>query len=88
MFCFPDAPPISQAPILMLRPRAWNMVEHCMMVLLNYIIIKWRNVFILYMLISLYVFCYVWYRYRMVTFYALICLLLSLFKLFMCIGKW
>ncbi|KAL2077736.1 hypothetical protein ACEWY4_027240 [Coilia grayii] len=29
---FPNAPPISQAPILMLRPRAWNMVEHCMMV--------------------------------------------------------
>ncbi|XP_012689839.1 malate synthase-like [Clupea harengus] len=28
---FHNAPPISQAPILMLRPRAWNMVEHCMM---------------------------------------------------------
>lgn len=27
-----DAPPISQAPVLMLRPRAWNMVEHNMMV--------------------------------------------------------
>uniref|UniRef100_H3B0Y8 malate synthase n=1 Tax=Latimeria chalumnae TaxID=7897 RepID=H3B0Y8_LATCH len=26
------APPISKAPILMLRPRAWNMVEHAMMV--------------------------------------------------------
>uniref|UniRef100_A0A671R820 malate synthase n=1 Tax=Sinocyclocheilus anshuiensis TaxID=1608454 RepID=A0A671R820_9TELE len=25
-------PPISQAPVLMLRPRAWNMVEHNMMV--------------------------------------------------------
>nr|XP_014344193.1 PREDICTED: malate synthase-like [Latimeria chalumnae] len=29
---FPGAPPISKAPILMLRPRAWNMVEHAMMV--------------------------------------------------------
>ncbi|KAM4621515.1 malate synthase-like [Polymixia lowei] len=29
---FPNAPPISQAPVLMLRPRAWNMVEHNMMV--------------------------------------------------------
>ncbi|XP_046876415.1 malate synthase-like [Hypomesus transpacificus] len=29
---FPDTPPISQAPVLMLRPRAWNMVEHNMMV--------------------------------------------------------
>ncbi|KAI1883739.1 hypothetical protein AGOR_G00234650 [Albula goreensis] len=29
---FHDAPPISQAPVLMLRPRAWNMVEHSMMV--------------------------------------------------------
>ncbi|XP_056327676.1 malate synthase-like isoform X2 [Danio aesculapii] len=29
---FQDAPPISQAPVLMLRPRAWNMVEHNMMV--------------------------------------------------------
>ncbi|KAG9272263.1 hypothetical protein AMEX_G13231 [Astyanax mexicanus] len=29
---FHDAPPISQAPVLMLRPRAWNMVEHNMMV--------------------------------------------------------
>ncbi|XDV37468.1 hypothetical protein PO909_007065 [Leuciscus waleckii] len=29
---FQDVPPISQAPILMLRPRAWNMVEHNMMV--------------------------------------------------------
>ncbi|XP_071769701.2 malate synthase-like [Centroberyx gerrardi] len=29
---FPNAPPISQAPVLMLRPRAWNMVEHSMMV--------------------------------------------------------
>ncbi|XP_043917570.1 malate synthase-like isoform X2 [Protopterus annectens] len=28
----PDVPPISDAPILMLRPRAWNMVEHNMMV--------------------------------------------------------
>ncbi|TRY54737.1 hypothetical protein DNTS_031263 [Danionella cerebrum] len=27
-----DAPVISQAPVLMLRPRAWNMVEHNMMV--------------------------------------------------------
>ncbi|XP_048826452.1 malate synthase-like [Brienomyrus brachyistius] len=29
---FPDVPPISRAPLLMLRPRAWNMVEHNMMV--------------------------------------------------------
>ncbi|KAI4800034.1 hypothetical protein KUCAC02_016571 [Chaenocephalus aceratus] len=29
---FPNAPHISQAPVLMLRPRAWNMVEHNMMV--------------------------------------------------------
>ncbi|CAB1325427.1 unnamed protein product [Coregonus sp. 'balchen'] len=29
---FPNAPKISQAPVLMLRPRAWNMVEHNMMV--------------------------------------------------------
>uniref|UniRef100_V9KGI5 malate synthase n=1 Tax=Callorhinchus milii TaxID=7868 RepID=V9KGI5_CALMI len=29
---FPDVPPISKAPILMLRPRAWNMVEHNMLV--------------------------------------------------------
>ncbi|XP_054648273.1 malate synthase-like isoform X2 [Dunckerocampus dactyliophorus] len=29
---FPDAPHISQAPVLMIRPRAWNMVEHNMMV--------------------------------------------------------
>ncbi|XP_036407523.1 malate synthase-like [Megalops cyprinoides] len=29
---FHDAPPISQAPVLMLRPRAWNMVEQNMMV--------------------------------------------------------
>ncbi|TSO15268.1 Malate synthase, glyoxysomal [Bagarius yarrelli] len=29
---FPDVPPISQAPVLMLRPRAWNMVEHNMLV--------------------------------------------------------
>ncbi|KAK2849575.1 hypothetical protein Q5P01_009409 [Channa striata] len=29
---FPDVPAISQAPVLMLRPRAWNMVEHNMMV--------------------------------------------------------
>ncbi|XP_069487188.1 malate synthase-like [Ambystoma mexicanum] len=28
----PDVPPISEAPVLMLRPRAWNMVEHNMMV--------------------------------------------------------
>ncbi|XP_029918008.1 malate synthase-like isoform X2 [Myripristis murdjan] len=28
----PNTPPISQAPVLMLRPRAWNMVEHNMMV--------------------------------------------------------
>lgn len=28
----PGVPPISDAPILMLRPRAWNMVEHNMMV--------------------------------------------------------
>ncbi|MCJ8733760.1 hypothetical protein PDJAM_G00227280 [Pangasius djambal] len=29
---FHDAPPISEAPVLMLRPRAWNMVEHNMLV--------------------------------------------------------
>ncbi|KAI5624882.1 malate synthase-like, partial [Silurus asotus] len=29
---FPDVPAISQAPILMLRPRAWNMVEHNLLV--------------------------------------------------------
>lgn len=29
---FKNAPSISQAPVLMLRPRAWNMVEHSMMV--------------------------------------------------------
>lgn len=29
---FPDVPHISEAPVLMLRPRAWNMVEHNMMV--------------------------------------------------------
>ncbi|XP_045887343.1 malate synthase-like isoform X2 [Micropterus dolomieu] len=29
---FPNVPHISQAPVLMLRPRAWNMVEHNMMV--------------------------------------------------------
>lgn len=29
---FPDVPHISESPILMLRPRAWNMVEHHMMV--------------------------------------------------------
>lgn len=27
-----DVPHISQAPVLMMRPRAWNMVEHNMMV--------------------------------------------------------
>lgn len=30
-----DAPPISQAPVLMLRPRAWNMVEHNMLVIMK-----------------------------------------------------
>lgn len=29
---FPNVPHISEAPVLMLRPRAWNMVEHNMMV--------------------------------------------------------
>ncbi|XP_038611124.1 malate synthase, glyoxysomal-like isoform X2 [Tachyglossus aculeatus] len=29
---FPGIPPISKAPVLMLRPRAWNMVEHNLMV--------------------------------------------------------
>ncbi|XP_078260860.1 malate synthase-like [Rhinoraja longicauda] len=29
---FPDIPHISKVPILMLRPRAWNMVEHNMLV--------------------------------------------------------
>ncbi|XP_060905042.1 malate synthase-like [Labrus mixtus] len=29
---FPNVPHISKAPVLMLRPRAWNMVEHNMMV--------------------------------------------------------
>ncbi|XP_070693258.1 malate synthase-like isoform X2 [Pempheris klunzingeri] len=29
---FPNVPHISQAPVLMLRPRAWNMVEHNLMV--------------------------------------------------------
>ncbi|XP_044538240.1 malate synthase-like [Gracilinanus agilis] len=29
---FPGVPPINKAPVLMLRPRAWNMVEHNMMV--------------------------------------------------------
>ncbi|KAM8849034.1 malate synthase-like isoform 3-T3 [Synchiropus picturatus] len=29
---FSDVPPISQAPVLMLRPRAWNMIESNMMV--------------------------------------------------------
>nr|XP_057919511.1 malate synthase-like [Doryrhamphus excisus]XP_057919512.1 malate synthase-like [Doryrhamphus excisus]XP_057919513.1 malate synthase-like [Doryrhamphus excisus]XP_057919514.1 malate synthase-like [Doryrhamphus excisus]XP_057919515.1 malate synthase-like [Doryrhamphus excisus] len=29
---FSDVPHISQAPVLMIRPRAWNMVEHNMMV--------------------------------------------------------
>ncbi|KAJ0049796.1 hypothetical protein NL108_003563, partial [Boleophthalmus pectinirostris] len=29
---FPSVPHISKAPVLMLRPRAWNMVEHNMMV--------------------------------------------------------
>ncbi|XP_039607595.1 malate synthase-like isoform X1 [Polypterus senegalus] len=29
---FKDAPHISEAPVLMLRPRAWNMIEHNMMV--------------------------------------------------------
>ncbi|KAJ3587440.1 hypothetical protein NHX12_011037 [Muraenolepis orangiensis] len=29
---FPNVPDISQAPVLMLRPRAWNMVEHHMLV--------------------------------------------------------
>ncbi|GAA6234221.1 uncharacterized protein LOC108895518 [Lates japonicus] len=29
---FPNVPHVSQAPVLMLRPRAWNMVEHNMMV--------------------------------------------------------
>ncbi|XP_047441586.1 malate synthase-like [Mugil cephalus] len=29
---FPNVPHISQAPVLMLRPRAWNMVEHNVMV--------------------------------------------------------
>ncbi|XP_015821945.3 malate synthase-like [Nothobranchius furzeri] len=29
---FPGVPHISQAPVLMLRPRAWNMVEHNVMV--------------------------------------------------------
>ncbi|XP_056658694.1 malate synthase-like isoform X4 [Monodelphis domestica] len=29
---FPGVPPINEAPVLMLRPRAWNMVEHNMMV--------------------------------------------------------
>ncbi|KAK2182485.1 hypothetical protein NP493_351g03026 [Ridgeia piscesae] len=28
----PDVPDISSAPVLMLRPRAWNMIEHNMMV--------------------------------------------------------
>lgn len=32
-----DVPHISQAPVLMLRPRAWNMVEHNMMVVLNFL---------------------------------------------------
>ncbi|KAM9741714.1 malate synthase-like isoform 1-T2 [Menidia menidia] len=29
---FPGVPRVSEAPVLMLRPRAWNMVEHNMMV--------------------------------------------------------
>ncbi|KAI3352171.1 hypothetical protein L3Q82_020985, partial [Scortum barcoo] len=29
---FPNVPHIAQAPVLMLRPRAWNMMEHNMMV--------------------------------------------------------
>ncbi|XP_063586705.1 malate synthase-like [Penaeus indicus] len=29
---FPDVPDISKAPVLMLRPRAWNMIEHNMIV--------------------------------------------------------
>ncbi|XP_066576225.1 malate synthase-like [Amia ocellicauda] len=29
---FRDVPPISKAPVLMLRPRAWNMVEHNLLV--------------------------------------------------------
>ncbi|XP_072112308.1 malate synthase-like isoform X1 [Mobula birostris] len=29
---FPDIPPISRVPVLMLRPRAWNVVEHNLMI--------------------------------------------------------
>lgn len=29
---FPDVPDISKVPVLMLRPRAWNMIEHNMIV--------------------------------------------------------
>ncbi|XP_061757576.1 malate synthase-like isoform X2 [Nerophis ophidion] len=42
----PDVPHISQAPVLMIRPRAWNMVEHNMMVESFLEARLWNNVFI------------------------------------------
>ncbi|XP_064874698.1 malate synthase-like isoform X3 [Oncorhynchus nerka] len=43
---FPNAPKISQAPVLMLRPRAWNMVEHNMMVESYMEARLWNNIFL------------------------------------------
>ncbi len=40
-----DVPHISQAPVLMLRPRAWNMVEHNMMVVFSLLYFTWLNLF-------------------------------------------
>lgn len=41
-----DVPHISQAPVLMLRPRAWNMVEHNMMVGAPFLFLTQSNLFI------------------------------------------
>lgn len=41
-----DVPHISQAPVLMLRPRAWNMVEHNMMVGRCFLYLTQSNEFI------------------------------------------
>ncbi|XP_039607596.1 malate synthase-like isoform X2 [Polypterus senegalus] len=42
---FKDAPHISEAPVLMLRPRAWNMIEHNMMIESHHEARLWNDIF-------------------------------------------
>lgn len=56
-----DVPHISQAPVLMLRPRAWNMVEHNMMVGQCFLFLVLSHLFIESRLGSISVFCILLY---------------------------